>query len=121
MPRTRHAHTMGEWEKLTGSVTPEIAAGRPHLEGARARLGEIEAEVARLTRERAALEAKKQDATRRIKHALVEGRKVASALRAGLKFEYGHQNEELVAFGVKPLRSRKGRRKTKSAGGDSPD
>lgn len=48
MPRTRIAHTIGDWEKLTHVVTPETTAGSPYLEQAHAKLQGFLDEVNRL-------------------------------------------------------------------------
>ncbi|HEX3554436.1 MAG TPA: hypothetical protein VIA62_14530 [Thermoanaerobaculia bacterium] len=114
MPRTRRNHTLGQWGKMTGTVTPEVTRGIPHLELARAKLVEIEGEVDRLVQERSFHQARKQETTRQLQEALEEGRKVANLLRVGLRQHFGSTNEELVAFGIKPFRGRKRSRTTTS-------
>jgi hypothetical protein len=52
-------------------------------------------------------EARKQAVTRRMNEILEEERRTASALKVGLKHHLGNRNEELVKFGIQPLRARK--------------
>ena len=114
MPRTRRGHTRSEWSKLTLSVTPDLTKDLPYLEVPRAKLVEIETEVDRLVLERNFYQARKQETTRKLQDALVEGRKVASVLRVGLRHRFGDTNEQLVAFGIKPFRGRKRAKETPS-------
>lgn len=67
--------------------------------------------VYQLEQERAALEAAKQAATQEIRDILKKGQKTANYLRAALKLHYGNRNEQLVAFGMKPLRTQPRARK----------
>jgi hypothetical protein len=51
-----------------------------------------------------------QQATQRVAAALAKGREAASRLRSFLKAALGPHNEELVRFGVAPIRKRRARR-----------
>ena len=104
-------HTLGELEKLVQSVTPEIRAGLPHIAPAFAKLQSCVERIHQLMVERNFHEARKQEATREIRERLEEGRKDATAVRAGLKVEMGDTNEALVRFGIQPFRGRKRRKK----------
>ncbi len=115
MPRTRIAHTIGDWEKLTTVVTPETTAGSPYLEQAHAKLQGFLDEVTRLHAERAEHQARKQAATRRINEVVEEGRRLASNIRRVLKVEMGIGNEELARFGIQPFRGRKRAKKSPDA------
>jgi hypothetical protein len=106
---------------LTSSVTPEIAEDDPLLKITLAKLTAIEADVDRLVMERDSFQARKQETTRKIQNALVEGRKVANVLRIGLRQHFGETNEGLVAFGIKPTRSRKRSLKATGAAAANPD
>ncbi len=48
--------------------------------------------------------AAKQDATQRLNDLLVEGRKLATFLRGGVKQRYGDKSEKLVEFDLAPAR-----------------
>ena len=111
MPRTRRNHTVGVWLRLTGGVTPEIAAGQPHIQDPLDKLVAFQAELDRLIQERDFHDARKQEATSRINEVLAEGRVVATLLQAVLKQHFGASNEALVAFGIKPFRGLKRARK----------
>jgi hypothetical protein len=50
------------------------------------------------------MEATKQEATKRLQAVLVEGRKLATFLRSGVKQRYGDRSEKLVEFGLAPVR-----------------
>jgi hypothetical protein len=121
MPRTRRDQTRIVWTQLTSSVTPEIAEDDPLLKITLAKLTAIEADVDRLVMERDSFQARKQETTRKIQSALVEGRKVANVLRIGLRQHFGETNEGLVAFGIKPTRSRKRSLKATDAAAANPD
>jgi hypothetical protein len=120
MARTRRDHTVGRWTQLTTSVTPEIVEDLPMLKPLLPKLMEIEADVERLVTERDSHQARKQETTRKIQDALVEGRKVAQVIRVGLRHHLGAGNEGLVAFGIKPFRGRKRSRKAADAANASP-
>ena len=110
MPRTRIALTVSDWEKLTQSVTAETTAEAPELEFFHAKLQRFLEEFQQLAVEQNVHEARKQAVTRRMNEILEEGRKTASALKVGLKQHLGNRNEELVKFGIQPLRARKRRK-----------
>jgi hypothetical protein len=55
-------------------------------------------------------EARKQAVTRRMNEIPEKGRRTASALKVGLKQHLGNRDEELVKFGIQPLRARKRRK-----------
>lgn len=107
MPRTRIPVTIGDWEKLTHSITPETAAGSPYLAEANAKLKGFAEEVARLTAERDDYQARKQEASRRINEIVDEGRRLATLIRKVLKEDLGIDNEDLARFHIQPFRGRR--------------
>jgi hypothetical protein len=115
MPRTRIALTVSDWEMLTQSVTAETTAEAPHLEFIHGKLQVFLEEVRQLAVEQGVHEARKQAVTRRMNEILEEGRRTASALKVGLKQHLGNRNEELVKFGIQPLRARKRRKSAEPA------
>ena len=124
MPRTPRDHTLGTWGTLTTTVTPEVTAGHPHLEWARAKLVATEAEAKQLVLERDYHQAQKQEATRKLQIALEDGSRTANTLKIGLREHFGPTNEALAAFGMQPFRGRKRAKKTASpddASGDAGD
>lgn len=117
MPRTPIAHTLGELEKLANSVTPEDTAGRPHLEHSHGELRKNIERIHQLITERDFHKARQQEATKEIRELLEDSRRGATVLRGELKFEKGHDSEELTRFHIKPFRGRKRPRK----GAEAPD
>jgi hypothetical protein len=115
MPRTRIALTVGDWEKLTQSVTMETTAAAPELEFIHKKLQAFLEEFRQLAIEQNLHDARKQAATRRMNEILEEGRRTASALKVGLKQHLGNRNEDLVKFGIQPLRARKRRKNVESS------
>jgi hypothetical protein len=114
MPRTRIAITTGDWELLAQSVTAEDRENIPQLEQAHAQLLDFVEEIHKLVAERDFHEARKREATEKIQRLLERGRKKATVLRVHLKFGLGDDSEELVRFGMKPLRHKKRPKKSKS-------
>lgn len=107
MPRTRTALTVGDWERLTQSITEETTTDAPELQLLHEKLGGFLAEFQQLVQEQRVHDARKQAVTLRMNEILEDGRRTASALKAGLKLRFGNRNEELVRFGIQPLRKRK--------------
>lgn len=106
MPRTRIALTVGEWQRLTQSVTPEITAEDGGIEYLHTRLQRLLEESRQLVTERDFHAARKQEATRKLNENLEEGRRIASALQVQLRVRYLNHPEHLAAFGVKPNQGR---------------
>ncbi len=115
MPRTRIALTVSDWEKLTQSVTAEMTAEAPQIEFIHGKLQVFLEEFRQLAVEQNVHEARRQAVTRRMNEILEEGRRTASALKVGLKQHLGNRNEELVKFGIQPLRARKRRKNPESS------
>jgi hypothetical protein len=107
MPRTRRAITVADWERLADSVPPELAAEVPALAYTQTKLREMHREILALFHEQDALEARRQEVTRRINELLEEGRKVATFQRSVLKEHHGDRSEKLIQHGIKPFRGRK--------------
>jgi hypothetical protein len=63
-------------------------------------------EVDKLLAEQAVLRASKQAVSQRLRILINQGGKLSTVLRAVVKQRYGHGNDKLVEFGIKPLRSR---------------
>jgi hypothetical protein len=52
-------------------------------------------------------QAKKQEASKRIRELIGEGNKRSTLLKIGLQQHYGNRSEKLVEFGIQPLRTRR--------------
>lgn len=116
MPRAPIDFTVGDWMDLSKKVTPETTAGVLPLEHAHAKLQRQLGEVQRLLAERDFHQARKQEATKKIREILPAGCRTATLLRKILKEHYGPDSEQLAAFGIQPFRPRKrGPRKPRQA------
>lgn len=107
MPRTRIAHTIDVWEKLTQGADPEELADDPTLLRYHRQLRESLEEIQKLSLEQSALEAQRRAATRRINEILEQGRLTATAMKVGLRFRHGNRNPELLRYGIRPFHRRK--------------
>jgi hypothetical protein len=110
MPRENHGVTVGAMAALARSVTPEDTANNPHLAYEHAKLQAYVDEIQQLTLERAALQARKQEATERIREIRARGSQQATLVETLLKVQHGPRSEQLVAYHIKPFRGRKRRR-----------
>ena len=94
-----------DWEGLLTATeeSPELAAA---FESQRVPLKQTLEEARSLKALQTSHAAAKQETTRQLKAVLVRGRDLAIHLRAALKGTIGPRSEELVKFGVSPLRKR---------------
>ena len=101
----KYGTTLNGWERLLASLEAN-AQDFPQLETYRAQLRSMLDTARAAAAQQAALEASKQDATKRLQALLVEGRKLATFLRGGVKQRYGDKSEKLVEFDLAPVRPR---------------
>jgi uncharacterized membrane protein YccC len=97
--------TLNGWDRLLDPLEAN-AQDFPHLEAQRQELVAIRAEAREVSAEQAAMAAAKQERTKRLQTLLVEGRKLATFLRNGIRQRYGNRSEKLVEFDLKPFRGR---------------
>lgn len=102
---TTYSGVLGELGRL-GSALAANAGELAHLEGPRGRLLTIYGEAQQVAQQQAALKATKQEASKRLKTLLVEGKRVANGLSRFLREHYGTRSEKLTEFGLKPYRGR---------------
>jgi hypothetical protein len=106
----KYGVTLNGWEHLLASMETN-AQDFPQLDTYRAQL-KAKLDAARAaSAQQAAMDATKQEATKNLQTLLVEGRKLATFLRGGVKQRYGDKSEKLVEFGLRPVRP-----KAKAAG-----
>jgi hypothetical protein len=106
MANETFGESIGGWQELTTSLAAN-AADLAHLGSHGAHLGELLREAQDLTAQQAVLTASKQEASKKLKAVIEEGRKVATFLRVGVKQHYGNRAEKLVEFGLRPFRGRR--------------
>jgi hypothetical protein len=110
----KYGVTLNGWERLLTSMAAN-AEDLKALETYRAQL-QSKLDAARAAAaQQAAMVATKQEATKSLQTLLVEGRKLATFLRGGVKQRYGDRSEKLVEFGLAPVRP-----KAKAAGDQKP-
>jgi hypothetical protein len=110
----KYGATLNGWEHLLTSMetnADDFKALEPYRAELKSKLDAARAASA----QQAAMEATKQEATKSLRQMLVEGRKLATFLRGGVKQRYGDKSEKLVEFGLAPLRP-----KAKASGGQKP-
>jgi hypothetical protein len=105
MSRESYGATVQGWKTLGGGLETNVG-DNPNLEDHRLMLADLAEKADALLAQRNALEAEKQAVTRELQTILVQGRRVASLLRAGMKLRYGNRSEKLIEFGLRPLRRR---------------
>jgi hypothetical protein len=99
----QYGATLNGWERLLASMdsNPEDFKA---LEAYRAKLKSMLDTARGSSAQQAAMDAAKQEATRSLRELLVEGRKLATFLRGGIKQRFGDRSEKLVEFGLAPAR-----------------
>jgi hypothetical protein len=101
----KYGTTLNGWQRLLTSMEANPQDFQS-LEAYRAQL-QTKLDAARqAAKEQTAMEAAKQDATKRLNDLLVEGRKLVTFLRGGVKQRYGDKSEKLVEFDLAPVRPR---------------
>ena len=101
----KYGATINSWERLLERLESNLD-DFPYLEIPRAELALKLGLVREVSAEQAARMAEKQDATKRLQALIVDGRKLATFLRSGVRQRYGDGSEKLVEFDLKPFRGR---------------
>lgn len=96
---------LAEWQGLLGAVA-ETGADLARVEPHRAALADTLQKLQDLKVQQDSHRATKQRTTQRLKEALLEGKDKAARLRGAIKAELGTGNEQLVQFGIPPVRRR---------------
>jgi hypothetical protein len=104
-PKSRYADHIKEWEDMTASLVPS-ASEAPQIEFQRAALQKMLEDARDLTTQQALFQAQKQEVSKKLGSLIIEGRRLATVLRATVKQHYGIKNEKLVQFGLQPFRGR---------------
>lgn len=119
MARIRqYTHRFNTWDQTTSAV--QMKEVLEHLTVPRIELQDLTLEGRRLVLEQAALEARRQEVTARLKELLQQGDTLTDFLRTGIRQYYGYQSETLVEFGIQPLRN-VGRKKKPAPPPPSPE
>lgn len=105
MPRdiTTQGETMQDLQNLATAMAAN-SAEIPHLEPPRLQLETILGQAQGIMTLQADLAAQRQEASRKLRELLTEGRRLGNFLRVGLKQHYGPRSEKLAAFRMLPFR-----------------
>jgi hypothetical protein len=106
--KASHADYLKDWQHLLATVqtVPELSGSRH-----KAKLEALVSQMGQVTTRRAQSQAAKQVASLELKQVVADGKDTARDLMAEMKGHFGSRSEELVQFGVLPLRpSSKARR-----------
>lgn len=103
---TTYAGMIGEWQKLIATLENN-AADLPHAEVPKNELAAMLARAQGISLEQAALTATKQEKSKQLKDVMIEGQRLANALRVLVRQRYGIRAEKLVEFDLQPFRGRK--------------
>src|SRR6478609_8844614 len=101
----KYGVTLNGWDRLLAALEAN-AAEFPQFDSYREALKAKIAAAQEASSQQTALAASKQETTKRLQGALVEGRKLANFLRNGVRQHFGNRAEKLTEFDLKPLRSR---------------
>lgn len=97
----------------TGPLRPKAralaanAGEMPHLEAKGTELGSVLAAAHEIVLEQALLNARRQEASKRLEALIKDGQRLSHFLQTGIKEHYGNRAEKLVEFGIRPFRGRK--------------
>jgi hypothetical protein len=103
MPKDSLAELLGELEIL---VTGMDEAGIPHLQPLRDEIAAMLQGTRSLAAEQNSLTARRQAVTQQLRIRKGEGRDLIIKARAAIRSQYGHRNEGLVRFNIRPVRRR---------------
>jgi hypothetical protein len=99
----KYGTTLNGWQRLLTSMEAN-AQDFSQLEAYRTQMQAMLDAARQAAKEQTSMAAAKQDATQRLNDLLVEGRKLATFLRGGVKQRYGDKSEKLVEFDLAPAR-----------------
>ena len=102
---TTNEAVVGNLQQLLGKLEAN-KADLPQVEISMTKLGTVMGRVMDLSKQQGAMTAGKQAASKELKTLLIEGQRLANALRALVKEHYGIRSEKLAEFGLQPFRGR---------------
>ncbi len=106
MADNTYAETFAEWRLIIAPLATNNGE-TPHLDGHRTRLESFLAQADEIVTRQSDLTATKQQTSRELKGVVVEGRKAAAFLKAGIRDHYGRSSERVAAYGLQPFRGKK--------------
>ena len=104
-----YAGMLGSWQRWVAALLAN-GADLGHLEVLREQLGALATRGQELIQAQSQLTAAKQDASQELGVVMVEGQRLVTVLKFGVKQHYGIDSEKLAEFGVQPFRGRSRRK-----------
>ena len=98
--------SFAEWRRIL-KPHADKSVEIPLLEGHFTRLGSVLTQVEAIEGQQLRLTAAKQEMSKQLKGLVVEGRKIAAFLKAGLRDHHGRDSEKLAEYGMQPFRGNK--------------
>ena len=118
--KTTYIRTLRDWEELLSAVVDNTESLK-EAEDLRVLLEQLMTQARALKARQDSFTANRQRLTQELGKVLVEGREVAMRIRGLVKFRLGPKNEQIVQFGMAPLRKRsRGGKGAEPAAPDSP-
>lgn len=95
----------GDWVHLMNMMEAN-AADLAFLDVPKGKLAAQLAQVQDINKQQDTLTASKQEASKQYRLAVIEGQRLANAIRKMIKSHYGIRSEKLAEFGMQPFRGR---------------
>ena len=105
MPKDSLADLLGELETLVSGMDDWLA-DVPQMQPLRNEVASVLQETRDLAAEQSSLTARRQAATQQLRILKGQGRDLVIKTRAAIRSYYGHRNEGLVRFNIRPVRRR---------------
>src|SRR4051812_40193170 len=105
MPKEARAELFGDWETLLGGIDDWLA-DIPSLRPLRDKMAAMIRDTKALAAEQVSLKARGQAVTQQLQIMEGRGKDLAVQVRAAVRSHYGHRNEGLVRFNIRPIRRR---------------
>ena len=101
--------SFAEWRRLLKPFANKNGSNGeiPHLGGHVTKLTNVLTQAGEIEGRQMSLAADKQEMSQQLKALVVEGRKIAAFLKAGLRDHYGRSAEKLTEHGLQPFRGNK--------------
>lgn len=107
MPReTTYAGMLGDWDRWTSAITANGSA-LGHLEVPKEQLESLAIQGRGAILRQSELTAAKQEASKELRHVMIEGQRLVTLLRVAVRQHYGIDSEKLAEFGIQPFRGRR--------------
>jgi len=106
MPKKALPVTLDEWDSLLSGIDEMENLDDPYIRELREQLVELIRNTRALRAEQAELKARGQAVTQQLRITRREGEDLVVKIRSSLRGRYGHTNESLVRFRIRPKRRR---------------